>query len=534
METLPSYQQAVAYYLRDDVSTFMWRLSQTRPLKFFHHCGHDLRTQRGQPKSIAIHCIESAEELRERIREATSDVPAYPYPFFPFWGMQSTEVNTYGVAGKTIGWDMRFEFDLELQESFAIVLPVAAVLRHLGISHLLKYSGQRSLHFIVPAEAFPAAMKGNADHKHWMSVLDLIGDFFCRISPYLNPTNIGLSKGMILTAPYSFHRYNGLLSIPLTVDEALHFEPASARLERFSGVVWPFPDSECQGKEMAGLIRLATEAEERPKAIVEVARKAFAGSEWEDFFGRMVPRDVEQDSMLGLLTMGVGGLGRPAPTSMDRHPVHNRLERAVVAMDNPQNKAFKELRLIGEVGFNVPLETLAGQRRLHAEVLNEWIHGGCDLAVERILAIVDDSRYNFSFLLGLRLVPILPEDNDVLLDWLMRKLPEQHEPATLRRLFFILAIAQLPGGALHLWPKADRDPGQEELLDLLSTPEVWHVDADPQRAVVALCLELGTETIRRWLATPDAADAKPIIENVFEGNVRKFQHAARRLALADV
>jgi hypothetical protein len=305
-------------------------------------------------------------------------------------------------------------------------------------------------------------------------------------------------------------------------------------MERFSGVDWPFPDSDHPGTEMAGLIRLATEAQERPQAIVEVARKAFAGSEWADFFGRMVPRDVEHDTTLGLLTMGVGGLGRPAPASTDRRPVRSRVEKAIVAMDNPQNKAFKELRLIGEVGFNVPLETLAGQRRLHAEVLNAWIHGGCDLALQRILTIVDDSRYNYPFLLGLRLVTILREDNDTLLDWLTKELPEQHEPPTLRRLFFILAIVQLPGGALRLWPKADRDPGQEELLDLLSTPEVWQVDADPQRAVAALCLDLGMETVRRWLAAPDAPDAKPIIENVFEGNVRKFQHAARSLALADV
>ena len=187
----PSYQRAVRYYLRDDVSGFFWRLCQTRRLKFFHHCDSDPRgPTRARPRAISLHCVASVEELCDRIMAATHPLPEYPYDFFPFWGMQSNRVNAPGEADHAIGWDMRFEFDYGLQDSFAVLLPIVAVLKHFGVPILAKYSGHRSLHLIIPAEAFPLSLKRRAGRQRWMAAIELLGDLFCRIAPYLIPTNI--------------------------------------------------------------------------------------------------------------------------------------------------------------------------------------------------------------------------------------------------------------------------------------------------------------------------------------------------------
>ncbi len=100
-DSLPTYKDVVAYYLRDDVAAFMWRLCQSRLLRFFHHSPYDLRTERKTPPGLAIHGLASVDDLRERIQSATRDVPSYPYPFFPFWGMQPTTVE--GAGGPVPG-----------------------------------------------------------------------------------------------------------------------------------------------------------------------------------------------------------------------------------------------------------------------------------------------------------------------------------------------------------------------------------------------------------------------------------------------
>ena len=405
-DSLPSYSDVVAYYLRDDVAAFMWRLCQGRLLKFFHHSAYDLRSEHKTPAGLAFHGVASVADLCQRVRAATANAPSYPYPFFPFWGMQSTAVNVYGAPDRLLGWDMRFEFDFDLAQSFAAVLPVAAVLEHLGVPYVSKFSGHRSLHLLIPAEAFPAGMKARADHAEWMRVFDALGRLFCRLSPYINATSAGLSKEIMLTAPYSLHRYHGLLSLPLSIEQSLRFSPAMAALERFPGVAWPFPDPEDPGLGAQALIDLAARADQSPGALAEVARGAFAGPAWERFNRRVVPGDVEPHSTLGLLMAGASGLGGEAkPGALDP-----RVRLALAAMDDPQNKTYKHLRLIDEVSYVTPFDTYVRQRRANATVLDAWVQGGSARALATVQSILVDPQYKAPLLLALRLYAILPED----------------------------------------------------------------------------------------------------------------------------
>ncbi len=530
MDELPQYKDIIEYYLRDDVLAFLWQLSQTRHLKFFHHCGSDLRTHlRDKPEGISIHCIKSIEDLRKRIIEATQNMPSYPYVFFPFWGMQSTQVNIPGSRDDIIGWDMRYEFDFDQNNSFNVVLPMAGILQHFGVQYILKYSGHRSLHLIIPAEAFPIDMKNDVEHKRWMDVFDLIGDLFCRITPYLNHTSTGLSKETVLTTPYSFHRYNGLISIPLSIKNAINFDSSIAHLANFPGVVWQIPSSNNQGIEMERLIKFARKVQRNPYVAIERVPEAFIGVEWDDFFNRIVPDGINPYSVIGILIAGTSGLSRKNYISKESHFISHRLRQAISSIDNPINKSIKRLNLVGEIGFNIPFDTIVMNRKLNAEVLSEWVHGGCESALERILEIMNDTHYKSPFLLALRLCTILPENRNTLREKLLDKWHGQSDRSGLKRLFITLAIGQLGTGNLSALDTLSNDIGVDHFVNILQTEEIWYADVDLEKTLAVLSIEYGLNKVRTWVSEPNTDDAQLVIQNVFGGKLNKFQYAARRL-----
>jgi hypothetical protein len=63
---------------------------------------------------------------------------------------------------------------------------MVAVLEHFDLPVLVKYSGHRSLHVILPAEAFSSAMRSHPVHEEWMRGFDRIAAFLCRFSPALS------------------------------------------------------------------------------------------------------------------------------------------------------------------------------------------------------------------------------------------------------------------------------------------------------------------------------------------------------------
>jgi hypothetical protein len=72
---------------------------------------------------------------------------------------------------------MRFEVDFDLDCSFQALIPVAAVLEHFSVPVLAKFSGRRSLHAIIPAEAFPSRMTSEPNHGEWMAAFEQLARF---------------------------------------------------------------------------------------------------------------------------------------------------------------------------------------------------------------------------------------------------------------------------------------------------------------------------------------------------------------------
>ena len=92
-------------------------------------------------------------------------------------------------------------------------------------------------------------------------------------------------------------------------------------------------------------------------------------------------------------------------------------------------------------------------------------------------------------------------------------------------------MGQLPGGALRLTEGLPAAADRGALLGLLQAPETWHADAEPEKALAALCLAYGAETVRGWVSAPERGEGPWIVSNVFEGNAKKAQHAARRIGI---
>ncbi len=531
----PSYDQVVRYYLRDDVSGFFWRLCQRRPLKFFHHCDTDPRAStRARPRAISVHCVASVEELCDRILAAAQPQPAYAYDFFPFWGMQSNGVNAPGEPDRLIGWDMRFEFDYGLQDSFAVLLPLVAVLAHFGVPCLPKYSGHQSLHLIIPAEAFPLSMKRQADHQEWMAEVELLGDLFCRIAPYLHPTVIGLSKDLTLTAPYSFHRYYGLISVPLSLEQALAFDPREAALESFRGPVWPFPDLWSEGAEMEALLAYARRVRDDPALVLELGQQVFHGPPWGQFVQENLPPDTPTGSALAALMAGAPGVNQAHPADGWPPEVEGRLRRALVSIDDPAHKTMKYGGLIGRIHYHHSMGETMQPRRIAAEVLCAWALDGLDAALERIMAIAADDQYDAPVVLAARLCSFLPEAADRLTARLVQAWDAgdvTEEPARLA-----LAIAL-----------GERSRGQDRVLETLCGPkgasatsrfrgmlreaEAWQAEARPDLALATLVLAFGEDRVRSWITDRTGGTGRRVLKGVFGGKVGKLEHAARGLGL---
>jgi hypothetical protein len=533
----PSYETVVRYYLRDDVSDFFWRLCQTRRLKFFHHCDTDPRgPARARPRSIALHCVPTVEELRDRVVAAARPVPEYPYDFFPFWGMQSNRVNAPGEADRVIGRDMRFEFDYGLRDSFAVLLPIVAALEHFGVPTLAKCSGHRSMHLVVPAEAFPLPLKQQADHQAWMAALELLGDLICRIAPYLIPTNIGLSKDLTVTAPYSFHRYHGLISLPLSLEQALAFDPGEAALEAFRGTAWPFPDPWCEGIEMGALLAYAGRVQDDPAAVLDLAEAVFRGRRWAEFARENVPPDIPAGSALAALMAGAAGVSQANACRQQDPDAARRLRRALVAMDDPAHKAFKFGGLVGEVDYHHSLEQATWPRRVKAEVLSAWALDGLDAAFDRVMAIAADDRYATPIVLAARLWSFLPETDERLTAELVEAWQAEDQCDEAARLFLAIALGERSGdhdGALEALCGQEDTPAVSRFKDMLREAGTWQAEARPDLALAALVLGFGEGRVRSWIADPGGETGRRIAKGVFRGKAKKIQYAARRVGLVE-
>jgi hypothetical protein len=538
---LSSYRDAIAFYLRDDVSCALWELSNRRPLTFHYHSDADFRPHGSKAKAVTFHCLPSVEDFRRRISELTGHITSCGWPFFPFWNMHHA-VNAPGKPDQPVGWDMRFEIDWDLAGSFQAVIPILAILEHYGVPALAKYSGHRSLHLTIPAEAFPSRMRTCPEQKEWTRTFESLGLFFCHFAPAFGKTGAAhLSKDLVLTAPYSLHRYHGLIGLPLQLGEAMTFSSDSARLDRFAGVTWTPSDLDDPGDHMVALLDSVDRSTRDPDAILRLAEEVFRGPRWAAFADAAIPADLS-DPVTEALYAGLPAIHHPNVTALPP-PTRNRLGRAWLHMDRADAKDIKFHRLAGAVDFAVGFEGWCRVRRMVAEFASGWVTAGLDASLARLLEYTAVSDEQPRAALAIRLLAMLPEPPDQLLTALRhrwQRAPSQPTPATA---FLALSLAQLAPhcpAALDLLIRRADPAYAPTLRDALLQAGPWQAEKRPDLTVAVLSLVFGLPAVRSWAGDPTAADARAVATAVFGScrpdgrpdqakNLAKFRHAVARV-----
>ncbi len=524
----PSYEDVISFYLRDDVSDVLWRLSQRRQLRFFYHAKVDFRQHGAKARSIRLHCEESIGSFRDRIKGEVQSCGESASPFFPFFNM-GVAANSPGVADQPTGWDMRFEFDFDLAASFRALIPVVGLFEHFGVPYLAKFSGHRSLHVILPAEAFPLKMRVDPVQSDWMRLFERLGRLLGHLAPALTRTGAShLAKDLVLTAPYSFHRYHGLVSLPVTLGEAMDFDPASAAFDRLDRLHW-FPDSFDERSEaIRPLLDELERFETNPDAAVELAREVFSGDAWIRFAERSTAAECDDDAVMKALMDGLPGIALDPSGNLAPAPAE-RLEKAVLVLDSASAKASRFRRLIAHTGFVTPLATELMIRRAVAAGLAIWVEGGLPRALEWLLGRCVDTTLVAPIAFATRFVSLLPEEPGTLNSALQRAWCDADRHATPRSLFILLALAELASrypDAMEAicWGSSMTDESRE-LRDAILVAGPWRTEQHPNIAVMALRLGFGLDAVDEWLSDPEGA-GQDVVRGVFGGDVRKFAYSA--------
>ncbi|UCC68561.1 MAG: hypothetical protein JSV79_01085 [Armatimonadota bacterium] len=535
---VPSREDVMAFYLREDVSYVLWEIAQRRTLRFYYHTDDDIRKRGAKVRRISFHCMDSPEEMRGQATAAVRTAPSVPDSFFPFFGLATRPVTRPGERHRVVGWDMRFELDFELAASFRAVLPVVALLRHFGIPVLSKFSGHRSLHVIIPAEAFPAAMRTTPRQSEWMKAFDQIGRLICRLSPMLETSGIGCAKNLALTAPYSFHRYNGLLSIPIPFEEIWDFDPERSRHDLFEGVTWRPADFDSDGEGMVRMIAAAAEAETRPDSVLQLAEEIFAHEQWDRIVEAESPGDYRTDPVRAALTAGAIGYAWLARRAPAEHDLLDKVRQAVQALESPETKTPKVRGLASSAIGHSSGASLA--RKPTVEAMAVWIKEGLGGLFSHLERTASSRELVAPSAFAARMLWLAPEREEEVFSLLREAWEWPPEPFP-KHLFYILALGEVRGHreeSLRLFGRDEE--GSSSLKAMLLQAGDWRVERRPDLTVALLALAFGAERVRTWAEAPDSGEAHSVVRAVFgpttppegmteSGVVRKFRHAVAQV-----
>jgi hypothetical protein len=541
---MPSRDEVMAFYSREDVSHVLWEIAQRRTLRFYYHTDDDIRSRGAKVRRVSFHCVDSPEEMCRQMTAAVATAPFAPDSFFPFFGLATRPVTRSGEPDGVVGWDMRFELDFERDASFRAMLPVVALLRHFGIPVLSKFSGHRSLHVIIPAEAFPAAMRTTPRQTEWMEVFDQIGRLICRLSPMLETSGIGCAKNLALTAPYSFHRYQGLLSLPIPFEEIWDFDPERSRLDRFEGVTWRPADFDSDGDGMARLIAAAGQAETRTDFVLQLAEEVFAHEQWDRMVEAESPGDYRTDPVRAALNAGALGyawLARRAPSERD---LLARIRQAVGALESPETKTPKVRGLASRAIGHSEGASLARNPTVDAMIV--WVKEGLGGLFSHLEKTASSEELVVPATFAVRMLWLAPAREEEVFSLLRDVWHWPPEPIP-THVFYALALGEVRTHreqALGLFRR--NDESSAGLKALLLQAGDWRVERRPDLAVAVLALAFGAERMRAWAETPDSAEAYCVVRAAFgptaplegtaeSGVVRKFRHAvAQVLGRSDI
>lgn len=224
----PTLGEMKEYYARDDVLSFLYDECQMRNIDFA------FRQQRWpiNPASKA-HLKEIIEqEIAEKIERAymNSAHPLDSIRLAKFDYLSFHSRTSITADGEEIGFDTIFEADMQgWRRSFEDLVGVVKMLDDYGVCYRIKYSGVRSLHFMIPFESFPKEFNGKSVVNQRKEIQQKLRRHFQR--------HCGMQKahrGQVLRLAYSLNEDNGLVSMPILSEELNSFRPWEANIYNVS------------------------------------------------------------------------------------------------------------------------------------------------------------------------------------------------------------------------------------------------------------------------------------------------------------
>jgi hypothetical protein len=525
---IPSYRDAVGFYLREDVSEVLWQMSRRRVLKFFYFADDDIKMHGTKARHLKIHCFGTPGDLRDRISEVTKGIRACPFPFFPFFGMK-TEANLPGHPEIPTGWDMRFEVDFNLAYSFQALIPVVAVLEHFRVPVIAKFSGHRSLHVIIPAEAFPPRMTSAPDHGEWMAAFEKLAKFLFQVAPGLVASHP--FKDLELTAPYSLHRYHGLVGLPLSASEALEFKPCRADLAAVREVSWR-PDDHLRATHgIENMLPFVDQCAGRGEILRELCAEVFAGRRWEKFCQNALPSDMDPESVEARLFAGFPGQRHGSPRVLKKPSQAARYWKALEVIDGPNMKNMKLYRLVASIGFVMAFETWQQIRLSLCEFLALWVKEGINRAFQGFMQLACSESIRAPAGLAVRVAGNLPERKGLVVRTLKKLWDEVHGLLTPGSAFVALALAEHSRSDAAILDILCRESSAytKAVRSYLMNDISWETERRPDLAIAALLLAFPQLRASHENNGMDDGGMVLVSRYVFGGDLKKVEYAFKRL-----
>ncbi|MCZ6680850.1 MAG: hypothetical protein O7E52_26785 [Candidatus Poribacteria bacterium] len=177
------------------------------------------KTRRETP--VIFRCLFKDDQLAQLNTESRKE-----YIFHPSYYLSLHANLTIADGEAAKGFDMVFESDYgNWRRCFESLLGPIQMLDDFGVFYRLKYSGARSLHVMIPFEAFPEVFNGAKVVEQWDELYRNINGYF------FNRCQMGwVDRPKVLRLAYSLNEDNGMVSLPLSRAQVDDFRPWKANL----------------------------------------------------------------------------------------------------------------------------------------------------------------------------------------------------------------------------------------------------------------------------------------------------------------
>jgi hypothetical protein len=262
----PTLGEIIEYYGRDDIISVLYYQTVNWKVEMRFH-GKHIALKPSGPGELREMIMESILSLTQgrRADESLSEYPAF-------------DVNYDRGHLVEQRYDWITEDDPETwQEAFERMKLVLDVLDTFGIFYQIQFSGNRSLHLRIPAEAFPKQFQGNAIadfqtyQKDDTGMTHIHNTIHKAINRYLPPSG---HSPFSLRMTYTMHPMTGLVALPLQRNELEIFHPSMASIHTIEVDQSWFSVPESAPKRMAAFLSEALKHSDKEKHQAWKTRRA--------------------------------------------------------------------------------------------------------------------------------------------------------------------------------------------------------------------------------------------------------------------